>query len=51
MRENLAGEVVEANKESAPGVGMKAFVAVLVGEIPVMDAMERLVVRQGMNVL
>ena len=51
MREKIAGTIVTANKESAPGVGMKAFVAVLVGGIPVMDAMERLVVRQGINVL
>ena len=49
MREKIAGTIVKANKESAPGVGMKAFVAVLVGKV--MDAMERLVVRQGMNVL
>ena len=51
MKEKIAGAIVETNKESAPGVEVKAFVAVLVGKIPVMDAMERLVVRQGMNVL
>lgn len=41
---------MEANKENVRGVGAKAFVAVKVGMILVMDAMGLLVVRDSMNV-